>query len=102
MSNYKHNVTTRTKQHKIDLNSERRLLRITSSPLTAGLVNMQVAITGAGQSVIIPMNIYCQSTVKRAGSHLPTVPPVALRLHGKRASRQRMRCSAVSCLKAYY
>lgn len=43
-----------------------------------------------------------QSAVKRARSHLPTVPPVALRLHGKRASRQRMRCSAVSCLKAYY
>lgn len=35
MSNYKHNVTTRRKQHKIDLNTERRLLRITSSLLTA-------------------------------------------------------------------
>lgn len=53
-------------------------------------------------SVIIPLHIYCQSAVKRARSHLPTVPPVNLCLHEERASRQRTCYSAVICLKAYY
>lgn len=35
-------------------------------------------------SVIIPMHVYHQSTVKRPHSHLPTVPAVNQHLHGER------------------
>lgn len=40
--------------------------------------------------MIIPLHIYCQSTVKRADSHLPAVPPVNLCLCGERVSKQKM------------
>lgn len=40
-------TSPRGEQHKTDLNTQRRLLRIASSLLTAGPVNTQVAIAGA-------------------------------------------------------